>query len=62
MSKVSGLIWRFGVLAGLLLAAGPLAAQENTAASAPPPAPTDNIGPSELSNFSLNGTVTRPAE
>lgn len=46
-----------------LLAAGPLAAQENNAvatASAPPP-PSD-IGPRELSNFSINGTVTRPAE
>jgi hypothetical protein len=56
-----GLIWRTGVVAGLLLVAVPLAAQENSAANAPPPA-ADNIGPRELSNFSLNGTVTRPAE
>ncbi len=41
---------------------GPLAAQDNAAASAPPPAAAENIGPRELSNFSLGGTVTRQAE
>jgi hypothetical protein len=41
--------------------ASPAAAQDNAAASAPPPAAADNIGPRELSNFSLNGTVTRRA-
>ena len=55
------MVWRSGLVAALLLAGTPLLAQEN-AASAPPPAPAANIGPSELSNFSLNGTVTRPAE
>lgn len=41
-------------------AAMPLAAQSNNAATSAPPA--SDIGPGELSNFSLNGTVTRPAE
>lgn len=61
-SKYKGLNWRLGVATGLLMAAAPLPAQENAAASAPPPAPAGNIGPRELSNFSINGTVTRPAE
>ena len=52
----------FGIAAALLLAASPLAAQDNATTAAPPPAPADNIGPRELSNFSLNGTVTREAE
>lgn len=46
-------------VAALLLAAAPVSAQENT--TAPAQAGTD-IGPSELSNFSLNGSVTRPAD
>lgn len=64
MSSHKGLDWRWGLAAGLLLAASPLVAQENTTASTPPTAAAagDNIGPRELSNFSLNGTVTRPAE
>ena len=45
-----------------MLAAVPLAAQNNAAESSPPPAATDDIGPRELSNFSLGGTVTRRAE
>ena len=45
----------FGVFAGMLLAGAPLAAQESSA-------PPSDIGPSELSNFSLNGSVTRPAD
>ena len=61
-SKYKGLIWRSGVAAGLLLAAAPLPAQDNAADSEPPPAASGNIGPRELSNFSINGTVTRPAE
>lgn len=48
-----------GAVAGMILAASPLAAQDNSAS--PAPSGTD-IGPSELSNFSLNGSVTRPAD
>lgn len=61
-SKVNVLIWRSGLTAALLLAGSPLLAQDNGAATVPPPAPASNIGPNELSNFSLNGTVTRRAE
>ena len=44
------------------LSAMPAAAQ-NTSAAAPPPASNPGvIGPGELSNFTLNGTVTRPAD
>ena len=62
---------RFGiaaVAAALALAAGsapaPALAQDsapagNTVEAAPPP--PDSIGPRELQNFSINGTVTRPA-
>ena len=50
------------VSAACALGAAPLDAQSNTAATAPPPANSTDIGPGELSNFSLNGTVTRPAE
>ena len=46
-------------MVGCALFATPLAAQSNTSGTAPP---TSDIGPGELSNFSLNGTVTRPAE
>src|SRR5688500_11494729 len=45
-----------------MLAGAPLAAQDNAAASSLPPAAAENIGPRELSNFSLGGTVTRRAE
>lgn len=45
-----------------MFASGPLAAQDNAAASSPPPAAAEQIGPRELSNFSLGGTVTRRAE
>lgn len=51
MAKVLAAAW--------MLAAAPALAQSNTSDSAPP---TSDIGPGELSNFSLNGTVTRPAE
>lgn len=46
-------------MAWCALGAAPLAAQSNNM-TAPPPG--SDIGPGELSNFSLNGTVTRPAE
>ncbi len=42
-----------------MIAATPALAQSNNSASAPP---ASDVGPGELSNFSLNGTVTRPAE
>lgn len=42
-----------------MVAAAPALAQSNNSASSPP---AGDIGPGELSNFSLNGTVTRPAE
>lgn len=44
-----------------MFASGPLAAQDNAAATSAPPA-AEQIGPRELSNFSLGGTVTRRAE
>ena len=52
------------VLASAVCAFGvaPLGAQSNGAATAPPPSSSTDIGPGELSNFSLNGTVTRPAD
>jgi hypothetical protein len=55
------LVKYFGGVAALLLAVSPLAAQDNATTAVTPPAPADNIGPRELSNFSLNGTVTREA-
>ena len=48
--------------AACALGASPLGAQSNTAATAPPPSNSTDIGPGELSNFTLNGAVTRPAE
>ena len=45
---------------GLALAPAPLLAQD-AATTADPPA-TDVVGPRDLQNFSLNGTVTRSAE
>jgi hypothetical protein len=42
-----------------VIAAAPLAAQENEAAAEPPA--EEAIGPSELSGFNLQGTVTRPS-
>ena len=63
-SRNKGLVWRMSAVAALLLAAAPLAAQDNSTVSEPPaaPAPAENIGPRELQNFSLEGTVTRRAE
>jgi hypothetical protein len=60
-SRFKGLIWHSGLAAALLLAGAPLAAQDNSTTTEPPPATAGNIGPRELSNFSLNGRVTRPA-
>ena len=56
-----------GTLAILSLAAAPALAQDNATVAAPapviPPAPKPGaIGPGELSNFSLPGTVTRSAD
>lgn len=48
--------------AACALGVGPAGAQNNGVATAPPPANSTEIGPGELSNFSLNGTVTRPAD
>jgi hypothetical protein len=47
--------------AALVLASAPLAAQ-STPDSATNTPPADAIGPRELQNFSLSGTVTRPAD
>jgi hypothetical protein len=51
---------------GSLLLAGALAAAPATALAqqAPPPAtaPSDAVGPRDLQNFSLSGTVTRPSD
>ena len=56
-----GVAW---ALASLSLAAGPAVAQDNTVVVSPPPPPpkASDVGPGELSNFSLKGTVTRPAD
>ena len=53
---------RFGIAAfaaALALAGPPALAQETTAPATN--TPTNAIGPRELENFSINGTVTRPA-
>ena len=53
---------RFGIAAiaaGLLLGAAPALAQDTNAPATN--TPSDTIGPRELEDFSLNGTVTRPA-
>src|SRR5438045_2750662 len=47
--------------AGLALAPSPLLAQSAPAPATNTPA-TDAVGPKELQNFSLSGTVTRPAD
>jgi hypothetical protein len=47
--------------AGLVLGPAPLAAQSAPAATTNAPA-ADAVGPKELQNFSLSGTVTRPAD
>lgn len=52
------------VAAGLTVGPTTALAQDATqpAASAPPPATSNTVGPSDLQNFNLQGTVTRPAE
>jgi len=49
------------VVAGLMLGPAPVLAQAAPDTTAAPP-PADSVGPRELQNFSLNGTVTRQAE
>lgn len=63
-SGTKGLALRMMAAAALIGVAAPLGAQEtvNAATSAAAPPAVENIGPRELSNFSINGTVTRPAE
>ena len=63
-NKSRGLIGNGGLAAALLLAASPLPAQDNSSAADPAAAApaTADIGPRELSNFTLNGTVTREAQ
>jgi hypothetical protein len=55
-----------GLSAALMLALGaPAIAQSSDApvdVTAAPPPSTDTIGPAQLQNFNLEGTVTRPAE
>jgi hypothetical protein len=55
-----------GASAVLMLALGAPAAAQNSDApvdvTAAPPPSTDTIGPAQLQNFNLQGTVTRPAE
>jgi hypothetical protein len=55
-----------GISAALMLALGAPAAAQNSDApvdvTASPPASSDTIGPAQLQNFNLQGTVTRPAE
>src|SRR5205085_6182459 len=58
----AGLRLGFGLLAAALaLAPATALAQDARAATTNTPA-TDTIGPRELQNFSIDGTVTRPAE
>ena len=49
--------WGIAAAAALVAAQAPLHAQETEQ----PPAETDSVGPRELENFSINGTVTQPA-
>ncbi len=49
--------WGFAIVAALAAAPLPLRAQT----AEPPPAETGTVGPRELENFSINGTVTQPA-
>ena len=59
-------VWRLGVLAlaaGLALAPGAALAQDaSTQAPASDTPANDAVGPRDLQNFSLNGTVTRSAD
>ncbi len=51
------LAWGFAIVAAVAVAPLPLRAQE----AEQPPAETGTVGPRELENFSINGTVTQPA-
>ena len=55
-----------GVAATLLLAAAmPVVAQNSDApvdVTAAPPASSETVGPAQLRDFNLQGTVTRPAD
>jgi len=56
-------VWRLAILvlaAGLALGPAPALAQDAASPSDTPA--TDAIGPRDLQNFTLNGTVTRPAD
>jgi hypothetical protein len=57
---------RLGIMAfvasGLALGAAPALAQNAAQTTASPPPATDTVGPRELQNFSLDGTVTRRSE
>jgi hypothetical protein len=53
-------LWFAAFAVGLWLAPLPALAQDAAAQSDPPP--SDSVGPRDLQNFSINGTVTRPAE
>ncbi|MCL6683448.1 hypothetical protein [Sphingomonas alba] len=62
MNKFRGLVGHCG-LAALLIASSPVLAQDNSTSAAPAATqPAADIGPRELSNFSLSGTVTREAQ
>jgi hypothetical protein len=59
-------VWRLGMMAfaaGLMLAPLPALAQDAATATTPSSTPaTDAVGPRDLQNFTLNGTVTRSAD
>ena len=58
----AGLRWTIAVVAaGLALGPAPSLAQDSADTPSDAPA-TDAVGPRELQNFNLQGTVTRPAE
>lgn len=54
-----------GIAAAMAFAISPALAQNNDApvdVTAAPPTSSDTVGPSQLQNFNLQGTVTRPAD
>ena len=61
MGRLVNLAKAVVLASAVALGAAPLIAQSNAAATAPPPSNSSDIGPGELSNFTLNGTVTSPA-
>ena len=62
MGRLVNLAKAVVLASAVALGVAPLVAQSNGAATAPPPTNSTDIGPGELSNFTLNGTVTRPAD